>query len=99
MSGAIFGGMPTTLLQNFIISLIKMFSPQCLSYGSGTPSTLTKSESFIGSCSWIDLMLETFSKGKKDKLEGYNYNCVLCYNNREENTFHLLFSCPFSQAY
>jgi hypothetical protein len=68
MSGVIYGGMNTTLLQSFIISLIKMFSPQDLSYGSGTPVALTKSESSAGSCSWIDLMLETFSEEKSTSL-------------------------------
>jgi hypothetical protein len=68
MFGVIYGGMPTTLLQNFIISLIKMFSPQDLSYGSGTPAALTKSESLVGSCTWIDLMLETFSEEKSTSL-------------------------------
>ena len=33
-------------------------------------------------------------KRKKHKLEGNNYNCVLCSNNVEETAFH----CPFSQA-
>jgi hypothetical protein len=36
-------------------------------------------------------------KGKKQKLEGNNYNCPLCTMGREETTFHLFFSCPFSQ--
>jgi len=37
-------------------------------------------------------------KRKKHKLEGNNYNCVLCSNNIEETAFHLFFNCPFSQA-
>ena len=37
-------------------------------------------------------------KRKKQKLEGNNYNCVLCSNNIEETAFHLFFSCPFSQT-
>ena len=37
-------------------------------------------------------------KRKKHKLEGNNYNCVLCNNNVEETAFHLFFSCSFSQA-
>jgi hypothetical protein len=37
-------------------------------------------------------------KRKKHKLEGKNYNCVLCNNNIEEIAFNLFFSCPFSQA-
>jgi hypothetical protein len=36
-------------------------------------------------------------KRKKHKLEGNNYNCVLCTNNVEETAFHLFFSCPFSK--
>jgi hypothetical protein len=34
---------------------------------------------------------------KKIKLECDNYNFVLCSRNREETTFHLFFSCPFSK--
>jgi hypothetical protein len=68
MSGVIYGGMHTTLLQSFIVSLIKMFSPQDPSYGSGTPVALTKSESSVGSCSWIDLMFETLSEEKSTSL-------------------------------
>ena len=37
-------------------------------------------------------------KRKKHRLEGNNYNCVLCNNNVEETAFHLFFSCSFSQA-
>jgi hypothetical protein len=37
-------------------------------------------------------------KREKHKLEGNNYNCVLCSNNVEETAFHLFFNCPFSQA-
>jgi hypothetical protein len=95
VSGVIYGGMPTTLLQNFIISLIKMPSPQNLSYGSGTPAALTKSESSVGSCLWIESMLETFSEEKSTSWRGIT--SVLCHNNRQETTFHLFFSCPFSQ--
>jgi hypothetical protein len=34
---------------------------------------------------------------KKLKLEGNNYNCVLCNMNVEEMAFHLFFTCSFSQ--
>jgi hypothetical protein len=34
---------------------------------------------------------------KKRKLERNDYTCVLCPRGREEITFHLFFSCPFSQ--
>jgi hypothetical protein len=37
-------------------------------------------------------------KRKKQKLEGNNYNCVLCNNSTEETAFHLLFDCPFSKT-
>ena len=37
-------------------------------------------------------------KRKKHKLEGKNYNCVLCNQNVEETALHLFFTCPFSQA-
>ena len=36
----------------------------------------------------------SFLKRKKHKLEGNNYNCVLCSNNVEETAFHLFFCCP-----
>ena len=35
-------------------------------------------------------------KKKRYKLEGNNYNCVLCPAQREETAFHLFFSCPFA---
>ena len=35
---------------------------------------------------------------KKQKLQGNNYNCVLCNNSIEESALHLFFNCPFSQA-
>jgi hypothetical protein len=41
-------------------------------------------------------MSETFCKEKKCKLEGNNYNHPVCPLNREETTFHLFFTCPFS---
>jgi hypothetical protein len=44
------------------------------------------------------LNVRNILRRKKHKLEGNNYNWVLCFNNREETTFHLFFSCPFSQA-
>jgi hypothetical protein len=50
---------------------------------------------------WLLLMdrfnVRNILRRKKHKLEGNNYNCVLCSENREETTFHLFFSCPFSQ--
>jgi hypothetical protein len=36
-------------------------------------------------------------KRKKFKIEGNNYNCVLCPSGIEETAFHLFFACPFSQ--
>ncbi|GJN13307.1 hypothetical protein PR202_ga31663 [Eleusine coracana subsp. coracana] len=36
-------------------------------------------------------------KRKKQKLEGNNYNCVLCPHQSEETIFHLFIECPFSQ--
>jgi len=52
--------------------------------------------------SWLLLMdrlnTRNILKRKKHKLEGNNYNCILCSNNLEETAFHLFFSCPFSQA-
>jgi hypothetical protein len=43
------------------------------------------------------LNVRNILRRKKSKLEGNNYNCVLCTQNREEATFHLFFSCPFSK--
>jgi hypothetical protein len=37
-------------------------------------------------------------KRKRHKLQGNNYNCVLCSNKIEETSFHLFFSRPFSPA-
>jgi hypothetical protein len=50
--------------------------------------------------SWLLLMdrLNTSNilKRKRYKLEGNNYNCVMCPAQREETAFHLFFSCPFA---
>ena len=35
-------------------------------------------------------------KRKRYKLEGNNFNCVLCPTQREETAFHLFFNCPFA---
>jgi hypothetical protein len=43
------------------------------------------------------LNVRNILRRKNAKLEGNNYNCVLCSQNREEITFHLFFSCPFSK--
>jgi hypothetical protein len=52
--------------------------------------------------SWLLLMdrlnTRNILKRKKHKLEGNNYNCVLCNSNVEETAFHLFFSCTFSRA-
>ena len=52
--------------------------------------------------SWLLLMdrlnTRNILRRNKHKLQGNNYNCVLCSNNIEETAFHLFFSCPFSQA-
>ncbi|CAO2167262.1 unnamed protein product [Urochloa humidicola] len=49
---------------------------------------------------WLLLMdrlnTRNILKRKKHKIEGNNYNCVLCAGNMEETTFHLFFACPFS---
>jgi hypothetical protein len=42
------------------------------------------------------LNVRNILRRKKHKLEGNNYNRVLCPNGREETTFHLFFTCPFS---
>jgi hypothetical protein len=49
---------------------------------------------------WLLLMdrlnVRNILRRKKHKLQGNNYNCVLCTASCEETTFHLFFSCPFS---
>jgi hypothetical protein len=42
------------------------------------------------------LNVRNILRRKECKLEGNNYNCVLCTANREETTFHLFFFCDFS---
>jgi hypothetical protein len=44
------------------------------------------------------LNVRNILRKKNTKVEGNNYNCVLCSQNREETIFHLFFSCPFSKA-
>jgi hypothetical protein len=50
--------------------------------------------------SWLLLMdrlnTRNMLKRRRYKLEGNNYNCVLCSAQREETAFHLFFSCPFA---
>jgi hypothetical protein len=43
------------------------------------------------------LNVRNILKRKKLKLKGNNYICVLCSKDREETTFHLFFTCPFSR--
>ena len=43
------------------------------------------------------LNVRNILRRKKFKLEGNNYNCVLCSQDREETTFHLFFACTFSK--
>jgi hypothetical protein len=43
------------------------------------------------------LNVRNILRRKKHKLQGNNYNCVLCSENTKETTFHLFFSCPFCQ--
>jgi hypothetical protein len=51
---------------------------------------------------WLLMMdrlnVRNILRKKKHKLQGNNYNCVLCSAHCEETTFHLFFSCPFSVA-
>jgi hypothetical protein len=42
------------------------------------------------------LNVRNIMRRKKHKLQGNNYNCVLCPAQCEETTFHLFFPCPFS---
>jgi len=56
----------------------------------------------FGVFTWLLLMdrrnTRNILKRKKQKLEGDDYNCVLCNRNMEETAFHLFFGCPFSQS-
>ena len=49
---------------------------------------------------WLLLMdrlnTRNLLKRKKFKIEGNNYNCVLCTSQREETAMHLFFTCPFA---
>jgi hypothetical protein len=45
------------------------------------------------------LNVRNILRRKKHKIQGNNYNCILCSENTEETTFHLFFSCPFNQDY
>lgn len=36
-------------------------------------------------------------KRKNHRIEGNNYNCVLCQANTEETAFHLFFGCTFNK--
>jgi hypothetical protein len=94
MSGAIYGGTPTTQLQNFIISLTHI--PQNPLYGSRTSAPPTKSESLVGSCSWIDSMLETYSKEKSTNLRGITTTVSYATITGKKPLSTSLFSCPFS---
>jgi hypothetical protein len=50
---------------------------------------------------WLLMMdrlnVRNILKRKHFKIEGDDYSCPLCRQNREETTFHLLFLCPFSR--
>jgi hypothetical protein len=50
---------------------------------------------------WLRLIdrlnIRNILRRKKHKLQGNDYNCVLCTNHYEETTFHLFFSCHFSR--
>jgi hypothetical protein len=43
------------------------------------------------------LNVRNILKRKRYKLERNDYTCVLCSRGIEKTTFHLFFSCPFSQ--
>jgi hypothetical protein len=82
---------------NSIICHTKMSTLQGHSYGSGSPSVLTK---YVKVFTWLLLMdrlnVRNILRRKKHKLQGNNYNCVLCLAQCEETTIHLFFSCLFS---
>nr|TKW31918.1 hypothetical protein SEVIR_2G137700v2 [Setaria viridis] len=41
-------------------------------------------------------MAEACARRRNYKIDGDNYNCVLCNLNLEETTYHLFYECPFS---
>lgn len=50
---------------------------------------------------WLLLMdrlnTRNILKRKNHKIEGNNYNCVLCTSRQEETAMHLFFTCPFAK--
>jgi hypothetical protein len=44
------------------------------------------------------LNIRNILRRKKHRVEGNDYNCILCPNNRKETTFHLFFSCPLQSS-
>jgi hypothetical protein len=42
------------------------------------------------------LNVRNILRRRKYRLEGNDYSCPLCARNREDTTFHLFFTCPFS---
>jgi len=51
---------------------------------------------------WLLLMnrlnTRNILKRKKFKIEGNNYDCVLCNSHNEETAMHLFFTCPFAKS-
>ena len=90
INGSIFGDLRNTLQRVFTTTFTKTFSHLGPFYGSGIRDAATN-----WVFTWLLLMdrLNTRSllKRKKFKIEGDNYNCVLCVSQREETVFHLSF--------
>lgn len=94
ISGTIYGA-PQSTPRLSTITHINLCTPLNLSPGFGAQNATT---SFESSPLFMDrLNTRNIIKRKKHKLEGDNYNCVLCEGNYEETTFHPFFSCTFSQ--
>jgi hypothetical protein len=88
-------GNSTYTSSKFYIYPTTMFILPNPSSGSGIPVVLIRSMSSLGSMDRLNV--KNILRRKKQKLQDNNYNCVLCSRNCEETTFHLFFSCQFSQ--
>jgi hypothetical protein len=83
MYGVIYGGMPATLPKFYHLPFRNMQPPRPFIWIWNSSCT-----NKITVFSWLLLMdrlnVRNILRRKKHKLEGNNYNCVLCSNNREE---------------
>jgi hypothetical protein len=100
--GSIYGETPNLQQQGSTNTFTNTFNHQNHSYGYGTQSAQiwlwdSKCSNKIRVFAWL-LMMDRLNmwKRKKYKLERNDYSCPMCLEHREETTFHLFFSYPFS---